>query len=125
MIWPALIFQQRNSIIPSLTVDKRKNRCIPHIYWVTAILAVVSNYSNLFFPLTFFLDVSHFTFRYELIVCPKTKGLVKIICDGFPLIQWDKSLFLYLSKIHCFQGVQQFLTSVFQIQLFLKITLDG
>ena len=80
-------------IIPSLTVEKRKNRCIPRIYWATAISAVVSNYSNLFLPITFLLDCSHFTFGYELVVCPKSAGLVKIICDGFPFIQRDKALF--------------------------------
>lgn len=36
-------------VIPSLTVNKRKNRCIPYIYWAAAIFAVVTNYSNLFF----------------------------------------------------------------------------
>ena len=72
------------SIILSLTVDGRKNRCIPCIYWATAIPAVVTNYSNLFLPLTFFLDRSHFAFGYELVVCPETAGFMKIIRNPFP-----------------------------------------
>ena len=47
-------YQNIGIIIPSLTVRKRKNRCIPCIYWGAAIFSVVSNYSNLFLPLTFF-----------------------------------------------------------------------
>ena len=97
----------------------------PCIYWATAISAVVSNYSNLFLPLTFLLDCSHFTFGYALVVCPESAGLVKIICDGFPFIQRDKALFLYLGEVHCFQRVQQFFTGVFRIQFFLKVTVDG
>ena len=73
--------------IPSLTVDERKNLCIPCVYWDTEIFAVVSNYSNLFLPLTFFLDCSHFAFGYELIVCPETAGFMKSIRDTFPTIQ--------------------------------------
>ena len=72
--------------ILSLTVDGRKNRCIPCAYWATAIFAVVSNYSNLFLPFTFFLDCSHFTFGYELIVRPETAGFMKSIRDLFPLV---------------------------------------
>ena len=49
-------------MILSLTVGKNKNRCKPYGYWVTAIFAVVTDYSNLFFPFTFFLNCSHFTF---------------------------------------------------------------
>ena len=64
------------SMIPSLTVDGRKNRCIPCIYWVAAIFAVVTDYSNLFFSFTFFLDCSHLAFGYELIVCPESADLV-------------------------------------------------
>ena len=92
----------KNAIIPSLTVRKRKNRCIPCVYWAAAIFTVVSNYSNLFLPFAFFLDCSHFTFGYELVVCPEPTGLMKIICDLFPLIQRDKSLLLYPGEIHSF-----------------------
>ena len=87
-------------IILSLTVVGRKNRCIPCIYWATAIFAVVSDYSNLFLSLTFFLDCPHFTFGYELIIRPETTDFVKVICDLFPFVQWDKSLLLYLCKVH-------------------------
>lgn len=76
----------RDDIILSLTVVGRKNRCIPCIYWATAIFAVVSDYSNLFLPLAFFLDRSHLTLSHELIVCPKTTGLMKVICDRLPFI---------------------------------------
>ena len=100
-------------IILSLTVIGRKNRCIPCIYWGAAIFSVVSNYSNLFLPFAFFLDCSHFTFGYELVVCPEPTGLMKIICDLFPLIQRDKSLLLYPGEIHSFQCIQQFLTGIF------------
>ena len=72
--------------ILSLTVVGRKNRCIPCIYWATAIFAVVADYSNLFLPLAFFLDRSHLTLSHELIVCPKTTGLMKVICDRLPFI---------------------------------------
>lgn len=72
--------------IPSLTVSKRKNRCIPCIYWVAAIFAVVTKYSNLFPSFTFFLDSSHFTFGYVLIIGSKATGLMKIIRDSFPFI---------------------------------------
>ena len=94
--------QEKRDIIPSLTVRKRKNRCIPCVYWAAAIFTVVSNYSNLFLPFAFFLDCSHFTFGYELVVCPEPTGLMKIICDLFPLIQRDKSLLLYPGEIHSF-----------------------
>ncbi|MBS4829946.1 MAG: hypothetical protein KH128_12885, partial [Firmicutes bacterium] len=40
-----LTFRQSGGIIPSLTVRKRKNRCIPHVYWGIAIFVVVSKYS--------------------------------------------------------------------------------
>ncbi len=73
-------------IIPSLTVSKRKNRCIPCIYWVAAIFAVVTKYSNLFPSFTFFLDSSHFTFGYVLIIGSKATGLMKIIRNSFPFI---------------------------------------
>ena len=101
---PGFIFsdQSMGGIILSLTVVGRKNRCIPYIYWATAIFTVVSNYSNLFLPFAFFLDCSHFTFGYELVVCPETAGLMKIIRDLFPPIQWDEPLLLYPGKIHRF-----------------------
>ena len=73
-------------ILPSLTVVGRKNRCIPYIYWAAAIFIVVSNYSNLFLPFAFFLDCSHFTLGYELIVRPETAGFVKSIRNLFPLV---------------------------------------
>ena len=76
----------KDSIILSLTVVGRKNRCIPYIYWAAAIFIVVSNYSNLFLPFAFFLDCSHFTLGYELIVRPETAGFVKSIRDLFPLV---------------------------------------
>ena len=90
------------NIIPSLTVEGRKNRCIPCIYWVAAISVVVTDYSNLFLPFTFFLNRSHFTFGYELVVCPETAGFMKVIRDLFPPVQWDESLILYPGKIHRF-----------------------
>ena len=89
-------------IIPSLTVVGRKNRCIPCVYWATAIFAIVLNYSNLFLPFAFFLDCSHFTFGYELVVCPETAGFMKIVRNLFPPIQRDEPLLLYPGKIHCF-----------------------
>ena len=70
--------------ILSLTVDGRKNRCIPCIYWVAAILSVVVDYSNLFFSLAFFLNCSHLAFCYKLIVCPETAGFMEVIRDPFP-----------------------------------------
>ena len=81
-----LPFEPFFHIILSLTVDGRKNRCIPCIYWAAAIFAVVADYSNLFLSLTFFLNRSHFTFGYELIVRPETTGFMKIIRDLFPLV---------------------------------------
>ena len=74
------------AIIPSLTVDETKNRCIPCGYWVTAILVVVMKYSNLFFSFAFFLDRSHFAFGYELIISSEAAGFMKIVCNSFPLI---------------------------------------
>lgn len=91
-------------IIPSLTVVKRKNRCIPCIYWDSAIFCVVMVYSILFPSFTFFLNGFHFTFGYELIIRSKATNIMKIIRDGFPSVGWDKSLFPYLDKIHCFQS---------------------
>lgn len=90
--------------IPSLTVVKRKNRCIPCIYWDSAIFCVVMVYSILFPSFTFFLNGFHFTFGYELIIRSKATNIMKIIRDGFPSVGWDKSLFPYLDKIHCFQS---------------------
>ena len=89
-------------ILPSLTVKRRKNRCIPCVYWATAIFVVVLNYSNLFLPFAFFLDCSHFTFGYELVVRPETAGFMKIIRNLFPPVQWYEPLFLYPGKIHRF-----------------------
>lgn len=74
------------AIIPSLTVRKLKNRCIPCTYWVTAIFVVVAKYSNLFFPFTFFLNCPHLTFSYELIVRSEATDLMKIIRDSFPFV---------------------------------------
>ena len=76
----------RRNIIPSLTVRKLKNRCIPCTYWVTAIFVVVAKYSNLFFSFTFFLNCSHLTFGYELIVRSEATDLMKIIRDSFPFV---------------------------------------
>ena len=72
--------------IPSLTVRKDKNRCIPHIYWGIAIFVVVAKYSNLFLPFTFFLNISHFTFCYELIICSETTDVMKIIRNSFSFV---------------------------------------
>ena len=79
-----LLFQA--IIIPSLTVAEIKNRCIPCVYWGTAIFVVVMKYSNLFFSFAFFLDRSHFAFGYELIISSEAAGFMKIICNGFTLI---------------------------------------
>lgn len=68
-------------IILSLTVSRLKNRCIPCVFWVTAIFAVVTKYSNLFFPFTFFLNGSHAAFGYELIICSETTDFMEIIRD--------------------------------------------
>lgn len=76
----------RNDKIPSLTVAEIKNRCIPCVYWGTAIFVVVMKYSNLFFSFAFFLDRSHFAFGYELIISSEAAGFMKIICNGFTLI---------------------------------------
>lgn len=87
--------------ILSLTVVRRKNRCIHCVYLVAAIFAVVLKYSNLFLPFTFFLYCFHFALCYKLIVCPKTTAFMKSIRNLFTFIQRDKSLFLYFGKIHC------------------------
>ena len=81
-----LIIPVEYSIIPSLTVAEIKNRCIPCVYWGTAIFVVVMKYSNLFFSFAFFLDRSHFAFGYELIISSEAAGFMKIICNGFTLI---------------------------------------
>ena len=85
---PGRVFskEQIYDIILSLTVVRRKNRCIPCVYWVTAIFVIVLKYSNLFLPFTFFLYCSHFTLCYKLIVCPKTAGFMKIIRNLFSFI---------------------------------------
>lgn len=81
------ILQTKNAYdIPSLTVAEIKNRCIPCVYWGTAIFVVVMKYSNLFFSFAFFLDRSHFAFGYELIISSEAAGFMKIICNGFTLI---------------------------------------
>lgn len=72
--------------ILSLTVRKRKKRCIPCIYWAAAFFVVVTEYSNLFSSFTLFLDCFHFTFGYELIIGSKTASFMKSICDKFPFI---------------------------------------
>ena len=73
-------------ILPSLTVKRRKNRCIPCVYWATAIFVAVADHSNLFFSFAFLLNISHFTFCYELIICSETADVMKIIRDRFPLV---------------------------------------
>ena len=78
--------EMRNAKIPSLTVSKRENRCIPCIYWAAAISSVVTEYSNLFPSFTLFLNCFHFTFGYELIVSPKTTDFMESICDRLPFI---------------------------------------
>ena len=85
---PGRVFskEQIYDIIPSLTVAEIKNRCIPCVYWGTAIFVVVMKYSNLFFSFAFFLDRSHFAFGYELIISSEAAGFMKIICNGFTLI---------------------------------------
>ncbi len=77
---------EKSGIIPSLTVRKRKNRCIPHVYWGIAIFSVVTDFSILFFPFTFFLDISHLTFCYELIICSETADIMKSIRNSFPFV---------------------------------------
>lgn len=86
----------------SLTVGKRKNRCIPCIYWATAIFGLATKYSNLFPPFTLFLNIFHFTFRYKLIIRSKAASIMKRICYRLSFVCWDKALFLNLNKIHCF-----------------------
>ena len=73
-------------IILSLTVSRLKNRCIPCIFWVTAIFIVVTKYSNLFFPFTFFLNGSHAAFGYELIIRSETTDFMEIIRDKLPSV---------------------------------------
>ena len=68
-------------IILSLTVSRLNNRCIPCIFWVTAIIVVVTKYSNLFFPFTFFLNGSHAAFGYELIIRSETTDFMESIRD--------------------------------------------
>ena len=70
--------------ILSLTVSRLNNRCIPCVFWVTAIVVVVTNYSNLFFPFTFFLNGSHAAFGYELIIRSETTGFMESIRDKLP-----------------------------------------
>lgn len=98
------LFVENDNIL-SLTVSKRKNRCIPCAYLGTAIFIVVIEYCNLFPSFTLFLNCFHFTFGYELIVCSKSTSFMKIICNGLAFICRNKSLFLNLDKIYCFQGI--------------------
>lgn len=72
------------SIILSLTVSRLNNRCIPCIFWATAIVVVVTKYSNLFFPFTFFLNGSHAAFGYELIIRSETTDFMERIRDKLP-----------------------------------------
>lgn len=104
-ILPLLTEIRKEHIILSLTVSKRKNRCIPCAYLGTAIFIVVIEYCNLFPSFTLFLNCFHFTFGYELIVCSKSTSFMKIICNGLAFICRNKSLFLNLDKIYCFQGI--------------------
>ena len=71
-------------IILSLTVSRLNNRCIPCIFWATAIVVVVSKYSNLLFPFTFLLNGSHAAFGYELIISSETTGFMERIRDMLP-----------------------------------------
>ena len=75
-----------DDIILSLTVSRLKNRCIPCIFWVTAIFTVVAKYSNLFFPFAFFLNGSHIAFGYELIIRSETTDFMEIIRDKLPSV---------------------------------------
>lgn len=81
-----LIKVAENVKIPSLTVERLKNRCIPCVYWAAAIFLVVTEYSNLFFSFAFFLDGFHFTFGYELIIRSETTGIMKIVCDSLSFV---------------------------------------
>lgn len=100
-----LQFDHKSYIIPSLTVVKEKNRCIPHVYWSAAIFGLVTVFSNLLPSFTFFLNVFHFTFGYELIIGSKATDIMKGIRNRFPFVCWNKSLFFNLDKIHCFQSI--------------------
>lgn len=73
-------------MILSLTVSRLKNRCIPCNFWVTAIFIVVTKYSNLFFPFTFFLNGSHAAFGYKLIIRSETTDFMEIIRDKLPSV---------------------------------------
>ena len=75
-----------HDIIPSLTVIKRKNRCILCIYWDSAIFSVVTEYSNLFPSFTFFLNCSHSTFCYEFTIGSKATDIMKIVCNVFSFV---------------------------------------
>ena len=75
-----------DATILSLTVSRLKNRCIPRIFWLTAIFIVVTKYSNLFPSFTLFLNLFHFLFCDKLIVCPKATYFVQGIRDPFSLI---------------------------------------
>ena len=79
--WMQLKFLSDCVTILSLTVSRLNNRCIPCIFWVTAIAAIVTKYSNLFFPFTFFLNSSHAAFGYELIIRSETTDFMESIRD--------------------------------------------
>ena len=83
---PQLYLFLRDDKIPSLTVERLKNRCIPCVYWAAAIFLVVTEYSNLFFSFAFFLDGFHFTFGYELIIRSETTSIMKIVCDSLSFV---------------------------------------
>ena len=85
-VFKPFTFFAKYYIIPSLTVENQKNRCIPCICWSAAIFAVVMKYSNLFFSFTFFLNGSHFTFGYELIIGSEAADFMKRICDSVPFV---------------------------------------
>ena len=64
-------------------------------------------YGNILSPLTFFLDLFHLSFRYELIVRPETARFMEPVCQQGPLIHWCEPLFLYICKLQSPQGLQQ------------------
>ena len=67
-----------------------------------ALLVTNSKYSNVLSPFTFFLNLFHFPFCYELIVCPESTYLMKFICDLLALIYRHESLIFYISKLYVF-----------------------
>ena len=73
-------------IIPSLTVKKARNCYTPCCIRVIAVPFHFTEYGNLFSAFTFFLDCFHLAFRNELIICSKSTGCMKVICDFFTFI---------------------------------------